>query len=127
MESRPFLTNFLVERTSRCSNQFSTHYDEDLELNVVIKEIEDLNSSEGSIVQLSTMTKTFVESEKTDSDKDSVKSFLNNTDYEIFLATQTVTEVKNEKADRDAHDDHLIFLATQTFTKTTGEKPDSDV
>jgi hypothetical protein len=126
MECKPFLANFAIKRKDDHISEFSSYYDEDLELNVLRKKNSIFVPPEQSNEFLSTMTKTFVESEKPDSDRELGELFPDKTDHQIFLATQTITEVANERPDRDAHDDHLILLSTQTFTKTITEKSDSD-
>ena len=127
MDDRPFLVNFAVKRNQRRDNDLSTYYDENLELNVFKDKRGTDIHSDVVVEHLSTMTKTFVKSEGTDSDRNLGQHFPGEPNHQIFVGTQTLTEVSNERADRDVHDDHLVFLATQTCTKTAEERSDRDV
>ena len=126
MKRRPFLTSFAIPRNSSIKADFISFYDESLDMNVFsLGDQTNVPSRHGS-EYLSTMTKTSDEPEQADSDKGIDLPSKIGTDQQIFLGTQTLTEVANERADSDAHDDYLTFMATHTATKTTGENQDAD-
>jgi len=64
-------------------------------------------------------------------DKDSIQNGIQDSQnysngYKIYLATQTLTEVKNDTTDRDPIGSLRAYLSTQTFTRVVEESSDQD-
>jgi len=123
-----FLGSFAEKRSENQSSNtdYKIEYDRRLNYNKFISKTID---GQIEVQSLGTHTKTAVRAESSDEDQNFLSGFdeeeLNQIEGNILLyATETITEVKSEAADRDVNNE--LFFATETFTKTIGEGADRD-
>jgi hypothetical protein len=111
IQMKPFLLNFLVERSDPPANQ-ALLYSDECDMSDLVSRMRP-----GDELVCLSHTQTRIRSEQPD-----VSSEANQV---IFLASKTVTEVKTERPDAPALWTSNTFLSSSTFTKARGEGRDS--